>query len=126
MADKVGRIPEPEDVIHALRRENAELKEGIQRIRAENNDQAFRVSELRERVDALGIESSGLFSRFNNLSERHERLRDAAREAEDVLGFHEGSAEIPREGMEPQVLINAEDHARILTALREGLAEEEG
>lgn len=49
-------------------------------------------------------------------------MLEALREAEDLVGFHEGCEEVPRPGMHPQVLINAEDYRKILGALRAGIA----
>lgn len=46
----------------------------------------------------------------------------ATRHAEDILGFHEGSDEVEREGAEPTVRINYEDFMGVLNYLREALA----
>lgn len=53
-------------------------------------------------------------------------ILEALRKADDLLGFHEGSAKPEFEGARPTVRINGEDHAELLAVLRAAIAKAEG
>ena len=56
---------------------------------------------------------------------RLREIKNACGEVFELLEFHDGSEEVPRDGMEPQILINALDFAKALTALRDVLDQPE-